>query len=108
MPKIDFSNMSLADLKAHARDVQQAITDFERTKRAEALAEIEAVAAKYGFKAADLLGGKAPKASRAKGIVAPKYRHPENPSITWSGRGRQPGWIKDGLAKGKKMEDFAI
>lgn len=108
MPKIDLSKFSLDELKAHARDVQQAIVDFEKTKRAEALAEIEAIATKHGFKAADLLGGKAPKASRAKGSVAPKYRHPENPSITWSGRGRQPGWIKDGLAKGKKIESFAI
>lgn len=104
MAKIDLSKMSLADLKAHARDVQQAIVDFEKTKRAEALAEIEAVAAKFGFKAADLMGGKAPKASRSgKAPVAPKYRHPENASITWSGRGRQPGWIK-----GKKLEDFLI
>lgn len=108
MAQIDLSKMSLADLKAHARDVQQAIVDFEKTKRAEALAEIEAVAAKFGFKAADLMGGKAPKASRAKGSVAPKYRHPENASVTWSGRGRKPGWIVDGLAKGKKIEDFAI
>lgn len=108
MAKIDLSKMSLVDLKAHARDVQQAIEDFEKTKRAEALAEIEAVAAKFGFKAADLLGGKAPKAYRAKGSVSPKYRHPETASVTWSGRGRKPGWIVDGLAKGKKIEDFAI
>lgn len=105
---IDLSKFSLAELRAHARDVQQAILDFERNKRAEAMAEIEAVAAKFGFKASDLMGGKAPKASRAKGDVAPKYRHPENPSVTWSGRGRKPGWIKDGLEKGKKLEDFAI
>jgi DNA-binding protein H-NS len=38
----------------------------------------------------------------------PKYRNPANPKQTWTGRGRQPGWIKDGLAKGKKLADFAI
>jgi len=31
--------------------------------------------------------------------VAPKYRHPEDPSITWSGRGRQPEWLKKALRR---------
>lgn len=26
--------------------------------------------------------------------VAPKFRHPEDPSLTWSGRGKTPLWIK--------------
>lgn len=101
--------MNLDELKAHLKEVQQAITDYDRKNRAEALAAMEEVAAKFGLKVSDLLGGGAVKATKAgKTPVAPKYRHPENASVTWSGRGRQPGWIKDGLAKGKKMEDFAI
>jgi DNA-binding protein H-NS len=28
--------------------------------------------------------------------------------VTWSGRGRQPGWIKEALAKGKGLDDFLI
>ena len=106
MAKIDLSKLSLSELKAHLGDVQQAIADFEKTKRAEALAAIEKTASEFGFKVADLLGGKAPKGS--KPAQPAKYQHPENASVTWSGRGRKPGWIIDGLAKGKKLEDFAI
>lgn len=38
--------------------------------------------------------------------VAPKYRD-ENGN-TWAGRGKRPIWLRDALAAGKKLEDFAI
>jgi len=41
-------------------------------------------------------GGK--KAAGKKGVVAPKYRNPEN-GETWSGRGRQPAWFAKALKK---------
>lgn len=40
--------------------------------------------------------------------IAPKYRNPENPSETWSGRGREPKWIQHQIATGKSKEDFLI
>jgi DNA-binding protein H-NS len=36
------------------------------------------------------------------------YRHPENADQTWSGRGRQPDWMKEALAAGKSKDDFLI
>jgi DNA-binding protein H-NS len=38
----------------------------------------------------------------------PKYRNPEDPSITWSGRGRHPRWVSELLAAGKAIDDFQI
>jgi DNA-binding protein H-NS/nucleoside phosphorylase len=38
----------------------------------------------------------------------PKYANPENPSQTWTGRGRQPGWVRELLASGKRLEDLEI
>jgi DNA-binding protein H-NS len=40
--------------------------------------------------------------------VAPKYRHPENPDVTWSGRGRKPQWFVDALAAGTTAGDLEI
>lgn len=53
---------------------------------------------------------KAPvRASSTKGAkVPPKYRHPSDASLTWAGRGMPPKWLAAELAKGKKLEDFAI
>jgi DNA-binding protein H-NS len=41
------------------------------------------------------------------GGVTPKYRHPENPGLTWSGRGKRPIWVNEALASGKTLDDLA-
>ena len=43
---------------------------------------------------------------RAK--VVPKYRNPEPPHQTWSGRGRMAKWLKEKVEAGARLEDFAI
>ena len=45
---------------------------------------------------------------RKIGKVAPKYRNPENPSETWTGRGRQPRWMTAAIKNGKKKSQFVI
>ena len=45
---------------------------------------------------------------RSTGKVAPKYRNPANDKDTWTGRGRQPRWMAELVAAGKKVEDFLI
>ena len=40
--------------------------------------------------------------------VAPKYQNPQNPSESWSGRGRQPRWVISMLASGRDINEFKI
>jgi DNA-binding protein H-NS len=40
--------------------------------------------------------------------VLPKYRNPDRPSETWSGRGKQPRWLTAQLRSGKRIERFLI
>lgn len=40
--------------------------------------------------------------------VYPKYRNPDEPSETWSGRGKQPRWLTAALKRGHKIEEFII
>ena len=49
-----------------------------------------------------------PKARRPYPKVHPKYRNPERPSETWSGRGKQPHWVGAQLRSGKKVDDLLI
>lgn len=51
---------------------------------------------------------KTAKKARTGAKVAPKYRNPADPKITWTGRGRQPLWFADQLKKGKKAEELLI
>ena len=49
-----------------------------------------------------------PRARRPYPKVRPKYRNPEKPSETWSGRGRQPHWVGAQLSAGKKFGDLLV
>ncbi len=40
--------------------------------------------------------------------VSPKYRTPDQPSETWTGRGKQPRWLVAQLNLGRRIEDFSI
>lgn len=54
--------------------------------------------------------GKSARAARKGngGKVPPKYRNPDNPAETWTGRGKQPRWMAALVAQGRKPEDFLI
>lgn len=100
---LDLDTLSEKELKELKTKVERALSTLDSRRLAEARKAAEDAAAMHGFNLADLVGGKAPKAKSA-----PKYRNPANASQTWSGRGRQPAWIKEGLAAGKPMSSFAI
>jgi DNA-binding protein H-NS len=40
--------------------------------------------------------------------VEPKYRNPDNPSETWSGRGHRPKWMEEQLTAGRQLSELAI
>lgn len=105
MADIDLNALSLTELKQLEKNVAKAITSFEDRRKSEARAKVAELARELGF-SFDELAGSAPIRKRA--ASEPKYRHPENAEITWSGRGRKPAWIVEALAAGKSLEDFAI
>ena len=101
---IELENLSLDDLKKLARDVEKAIASFEDRKRKEARRALEQVARDFGFSVEEVIGAGKPAARAAKS--APKFRNPADPSETWSGRGRQPGWFKAAIAAGKSPDSM--
>lgn len=106
MAKTNLDTLSLAELKALQKDVAKAIADFSGRKRTDAKQALEAHAKELGFSLAELTGLKKPRES--SGPAGAKYRHPENAEVTWSGRGRQPGWFKSALEAGKAPESMAV
>ena len=54
------------------------------------------------------LKGRNESARRPYPTVHPKYRNPDRPSETWSGRGKQPRWVAAHLGSGKKVDDLLI
>ena len=100
---IDLEKMSEKELKELKVKVEKAITTVGARNLANARKAAEEAAMKHGFSLTDLMGGKSTKSKSAA-----KYRNPADGSQTWSGRGRQPGWIREGLSSGKSLSDFAI
>jgi DNA-binding protein H-NS len=40
--------------------------------------------------------------------AGPRYRNPENPAETWSGKGKRPSWVEAALAKGQTLASLEI
>ena len=106
---IDLKGMSRRELEALKQRVERALEKLAKADMKVALQEAEKAARKHGFSLAQLTNAKPPtKARRKRPASAPMYRHPDDANVTWTGHGRQPNWIKDGLAQGKDLSDFAI
>jgi len=78
---------------------------------------IDNAMAPYGLSAQDFLT--LPKAKLRRAIVArlrgetrqplaPRYVHPEHSTLTWSGRGSRPKWLRDLLEKGHELEEYRV
>ena len=105
MADFNLEALSLKDLRQLQKDLAKAISTYEDRHKAEARAKLDAIAKEMGYSLADLIGAEV-KPTRAPATA--KYRHPENPGLTWSGRGRKPLWFVAALDAGKAPEDLAI
>ena len=104
---MELNSLSLDELKKLQKDVDRAIASFEARRIATARAELEARAKELGVTLNQVLGDDGAK--KAKKPVSVKYRNPNNPEETWSGRGRKPRWLTVALTSvGAKLEDFAV
>lgn len=114
---IELSTLDFAQLKALREQVAQQIAATRQQEIKRAAQQIEEIAKSLDMGVAELLeesGVLNPKAKSSKGktgsgVKAPAlYQNPNDPSQTWSGRGRQPGWIVKHQEGGGKLEDMKI
>ena len=95
------------ELKQKAEKLMAEAEQMRQKEIDDVIAEIREKMKAFGLTAQDI-GGVARKRNSggaAKAVV--KYRGPNGE--TWSGgRGRKPRWVTEALAKGKKIEDFAV
>lgn len=109
----DIEKMTLPELKEHRRAVDALISRREVEDRQKAMEAAREAAKQLGFDINDLFGGSRQassgiKVKKERTAAVPKYAHPENPSETWPGKGRQPAWFKAALEAGKSAEDMLI
>lgn len=100
---IDLSKLSIEELQTLAQDIETEIVTRRAAEKERVLNQMRELAASLGMTLEELVRGE-----RGVGAAAPpRYRHPDNPGLTWSGRGKRPTWVNEALASGKTLDDLA-
>ena len=94
---MQLEKMSLDELKQLRKDVDKAIETYEARQLAEARQKLEAQAKEMGYSLEKIVG--ASRTGNPKSI--PKFRHPDNPTLTWTGKGRKPRWFIEAIESGE-------
>ena len=97
-----YSSKELGELK---EQIDKELSSRRKGEAKQAQKELKKVAEKYGFNLNELVGATKPK-QRTTGAI--KYRHPEDATKTWSGRGRKPAWVKDWEQAGRPLQDAKV
>lgn len=109
MANIDLSGYNLGELKGLQHDIEKEIKNRQHQDLQKAREQILAIAQEAGVSVEELLAASGKKSKSNKGQkVQARYQNPGDNSQTWTGRGRQPKWIAEGLASGKSMDVFRI
>lgn len=105
---IDLSKFTAAELDSFMAEAAKQKKTLHRKQLGSARKQVADYARSLGYSIDELFGGRRAAAGAKPGKAPAKFRNPANPSQTWSGRGKRPGWFKDALAKGKNKNDLAI
>lgn len=105
---INLAPLSIAELEQLIADANTLIEKKKNESIRNAKAEVERIAKEAGVTIEELMGITKPGAKAVRRQAAIKFRHPDDASLTWSGRGKRPNWLQAELAKGKQIEDFAV
>lgn len=100
----DLSKYSIAQLRALEVQVIDELKTRHFLSISKAREQILHIAQRAGLSEKDLRAIKTSKTSR-QSTVEVKYRNPADPTQQWSGRGRQPAWVKAWIASGKSLEE---
>ncbi len=108
--------MSYSELKKLETRVQKAILSVEDKRKKEALAAVQKTAKEFGYSnLSDIVGGmsenRKPQKKRKSGTTktsTPKYANPQNPSQTWTGKGRKPNWFIEATSRGVAASEMEI
>jgi DNA-binding protein H-NS len=100
----DLSRYSIAQLRALEVQVIDELKNRHFLSVSKAREQILHIARSVGLSENDLRTMKGPKTPKQTTIEV-KYRNPADPMQEWSGRGRQPAWVRAWTAAGKSVED---
>ena len=106
---MDLTSLTIEELEQLKKDIEHEFERRRREARAQFKARVAQLAKEMGISLDEALGLlKGEKKERDSGKKPPKYRHPENPNITWNGHGRAPKWFTEWTNSGRSAEELEI
>ena len=102
---IDLDSLNPKQLNDLILRAEQRKNDLQREKIGKVREKIANLIKAEGFTIEELFGAARKQAGKK---VKPKYRNPQAPNETWSGRGKRPRWFVAALGAGKKEKDLLI
>lgn len=103
---IDYTKLSESELLAVIEDAEKVLKSRQVNKRKNVMAQIKELASSIDV-VVDI--HEADKKPVRKGVkVAVKYRHPDDPEKTWTGRGVMPTWLQTLINEGHDRSEFEV
>ena len=100
----NLEKMPFAELLALRDEIDEVIDARKNEEKVALRQQLADMAREKGFNLDEVVGR-----SVKRSAVDVKYRDPDNPENTWTGRGRMPRWMSALVKKrGVKKEDFLI
>lgn len=106
MTEIDLSEFSVAELRKLSQRVEKELERRQTKERREVAVRIRELASSVGMSVEEIVG--TDKEAKTKSLGQPKYRNPDNPKQTWTGKGKRPAWYKKAIEEGKTPEELEI
>jgi len=108
LKNLNLQNLDLLEFKLKEQRARQKERAIEVLR-----AEMKERATKVGLSLPEIIEALMPapeaevrKVSKAR--LPPKFANPDDPSETWTGRGHRPGWLKEKMEAGHRLEEFRI
>lgn len=102
----EYQNLSENELQAVIEKAEKALKTKQANKRKEVIAQIKDLAASIDV-VVEIYEND--KRSARKGVKVPiKYRDPQDPEKTWTGRGVTPKWMQTLLDAGHERSEFEV
>jgi DNA-binding protein H-NS len=102
----EYNNLSEHELQAVIENAEKALKNKQTNKRKEVIAQIKELASSIDIIVEILEPEK--KSVRKGSKVAIKYRHPDDSTKIWTGRGVTPKWMRELIDAGHDRSEFEV